>query len=90
MNFQSDELCTLMLGKLVALARVHPSSLEIGGAVNFTLSEFPELRIGSAGASLIGNCDWRGFGLARGQAGNWSRSEFPALKIETVENGSIQ
>lgn len=90
MNFRSGKFCTLMLRKSFALARVHALALRIGGKVNWPFYKFSELRICCVGASPIADCDLWVFGSARGQMENLSRSEFPALKIETVENGLIR
>ena len=90
MNFKSGKFCTPMLGKLVALAREHPSSPKIGGALNLMLSEFSALRICCASTFPIDYCDQYGLGAARGKSGNLLRCKFPALKIKTVENGSIR
>lgn len=81
MNFRSGKFRAFILGKLVALARVIVCTPQIGYAINSLLFEFSELRICGAKTSQIGGCGWCGFGLARGQAGNWSRSKFPALEI---------
>lgn len=90
MNFRSGKFFTPMLGKLVALAREHPSSPKISDAVNLMLSEFSASRICCAGTFPIDDCDQYGFGAARGKSGNLLRCKFPALKIKTVENGSIR
>lgn len=90
MNFRSGKFSTPVLGKLIALAREHPFSTKIGGAVNLTLSEFSASRICCAGTFLIDDCDQYRFGAAREKSGNLLRYKFPALKIKTVENGSIR
>ena len=84
MNSKSGKFCTLKLGKLVTLARVHAPSPKIGSAVNLLLRKFSECRIESAEALPIGGRDRCDFSLSRGKVENWSRYKFPALKIETV------
>lgn len=90
MNFQSGKFRAFILGKLFALARVIACTMQIGYAIDSLRYKFSELRIFSAKTSPIGDCVWCRSGFSRGQAGNWSRSKFPALKIKTVENGSIR
>lgn len=90
MNFQSDKFCTLILGKLFALERVQAFPPRIENAENLGLNQFSKLRIEGADTLPIGNCDWCGFSPPHGQAENWLRHKFPALKIETVENGLIR
>ena len=90
MNSQSVKFYTLMLGKLSALARANASPSRIGNAANLTRLEFSESRIRGVWTAPIRDCEWHGSILSRGQAGNLSRSKFPAPKIETVENGPIR
>ncbi|WP_197054624.1 hypothetical protein [Paracoccus sp. PAMC 22219] len=90
MNFQSGKFGTLILEKLFTLARVQTHLPTIESAENLWLTQFSELKIECADTLPIGNPDWWRFSLSRKQAGNWSRYKFPALKIETVENGLIR
>jgi hypothetical protein len=90
MNFQSGKFCAPPLGKLFAFSCEHVWAREIGEGVNLQRDKLSELKIQRVSAFPIGNLELRASGLLRRQVGNWSRSKFSALKIETVENGSIR
>lgn len=90
MNLQSGKFDSMRRGKLSTRASVHVAPQKIEKAVNSPRAELLELTIGELETLKMGEFNWDLICQSRKQVRNWSRSKFPVLKIETVENGSIR
>lgn len=90
MNSQSGKLQASRSGKLHLRSSQGAGKLPRGNAENFGRVELSARKITEFEASGIYSARWLQADTPPAQASNFSHLEFPALEIETVENGSIR